>query len=72
MANMVESIWGYSEVAQYFKNQAEIVAATSMGRKGFFIKSINTKTKQTLSEGAGEPKKKSWFDFGGKGGGMDE
>ena len=47
-------------VADYLKEEGEIIAATSLGKDGFLIKSIITQKKEIMAKAVSE-KKKKWL-----------
>jgi len=55
---------GLDKVAKYFKDKAEIIARTSMSKKGFWSQLFVTQIKKEQKIKDKEPKKK--FLFGGK------
>jgi len=52
---------GLSEVAKYLDEKAEILAATSMGRKGFWAQLLVTQIKKEQKVPIGLPQKKNWL-----------
>ena len=53
-------------VSAYFTKKADIVAAPTLGRKGFFLQTAVTQIRKEQKLKSPEQKKKSWFGGGGK------
>ena len=52
-------------VSAYFKDKADIVAAPTMGRKGFMAQLFVTQIRKEQKVKSPEQKKKNWFGAGG-------
>ena len=52
-------------ISEYFTDQADIVAAPTMGRKGFFLQTAVTNIRKEQKIGEPVKKKKGLFSFGG-------
>jgi hypothetical protein len=51
-------------VEEYFKDYAEIVASTSMGKDGFWARLLVTNITKKVSKSINPEQKKSWFGLG--------
>lgn len=56
---------GLDLVSDYFENEADIVAAPTMGRKGFMAQLFVTQIRREQKMSAPQPQKRSWFGGGG-------
>lgn len=67
VANLAKTL-GLTETERFYKEEAEIMASTSMSRKATFLNLIFTQIKKTVTGSSEKAAKKGWFNLG-KGGG---